>query len=153
MINDILISVQNVLKAALSSIKATHTIRNCERIADIRNIAVKYSFPAIGILDGGERTQGGATAKLVTEIVNLAIYVDVLGDQEKSMDEAREIVNNAVAELRKKDHYRTGGAFAGYSRAFCPQKSEMKKVYTADDLNPLLLKLIRIEFTTQEVNT
>lgn len=149
---DILKQVQTIFKDSLPTIKSTDAISNVERIPNVKLISVKYGFPAIGILDGGENTEGGASASLVTEIVIIAVYVNVLGDQEKCIDEARVIVKNCIAELRKKEHYRTGGAFAGYSRAFCPKKSEMKTVYTANDLNPVLLKLARIEFKKQEVN-
>lgn len=152
MAEDILKQVQTVLKASLSAIKYTHPIRNVERIPGVKMISLQYGFPAIGILDGGEIKEGKASSIIVTEIVHIAVYVDVLGDQEKCMDEAREILENVITELRKNEHYRTGGAFAGYSRAYGPRISEMKTAYTAEDLNPVLLKLARIEFKKQEVN-
>jgi hypothetical protein len=149
--NDILNQVQTVFNANLTTLKSTEPISNVEKIPNVKMISVKYGFPAAGILDGGENTDSGASVSLVTEIVIIAVYVKVLGDQEKCMDEAREIVKNCITELRKKEHYRTGGAFSGYSRASCPKISEIKTVYTADDLNPVLLKLARIEFKKQEV--
>ena len=151
--NGIVNKVKLVLKASLTTLKSKDTITNIEKIPDLKMISVKYGFPAIGILDGGENTDFGASSSLVTEIVPIAVYVNVLGDNEECMDEVRVIVENCVAELKKKEHYRTGGAFLGYSRASCPKKSKIETVYTADDLNPVLLKLARIEFKKQEVNT
>ena len=147
--NDILNQVQTILKDASPVLKYRHNISNVEKIPDVKMISVKYGFPAIGIMDGGENTDFGASTSLVTEIVIIAVYVDVLGDQEECMDEARVIVKNCIDELRKTEHFRTGGAFAGYSRASCPKISEIKTVYTADDMNPVLLKLARIQFKKQ----
>lgn len=151
--NDILNQVQIVFKTSLHTLKSTDTISNVEKIPNHKMISLKYGFPAIGILDGGKNTDFGASSSLVTEIVIIAVYVNVLGDQEKCMDEARAIVKNCIAELRKKEHFQTGGAFAGYCRASCPKISDMKTIYTADAMNPVLLKVIRVEFKKQEVNT
>lgn len=150
---DVLKQIQTVLKAALTGLKESHPITNVERIPDVKAISYKYDFPAIGILDGGEISDLGASVSLNTETVIIAVYVKVLGDQEKCIDEVRAIINNCIAELRKQEHYRTGGAFAGYSRAWCSKKSEIKLLFESDGPLILITKLARIEFKKQEVLT
>jgi hypothetical protein len=150
---DLLKQVQTVFKAALPSLKNSLAIKNVERIPDVKAISVKYDFPAVGILDGGESNDLGASVSLNTEIVLIAVYVKILGDQENCIEEVRAIIDNCIAELRRKEHYRAGGAFEGYTRAWCGKKSEIKQVFNSEDYSPLLLKLARIEFKKQEVLT
>lgn len=150
---DILIQVQTVLKAALQSLKYSNPIRNVERVPDVKAISNKFDFPAIGIMDGGEILDLGASVSFNTQAVIIAVYVKVLGDQEKCIEEVRAIIDNCISELRKKEHYWTGGAFAGYSRAWCSKKSEIKLLFESDGPLILLTKLARIEFKKQEVLT
>ena len=150
---DILKEAQEVLKGAIIDIKHTHSIMNVERIPDIKAISLKYGLPAIGIMDGGETNDPGASVSLKTQVVIIAVYVQVLGDQQKCIEEVRAIIDNCIAELRKKEHYRTSQAFEGFSRAWCAKKSEIKQVFNSKDESPLLLKLARIEFKIQEVLT
>jgi len=150
---DLLNRTQAVLKAATHNLKYTQAIRNIERIPDIKAISLKYDLPAIGILDGGQKNEKGASVTLKTETVIIAVYVKVLGDQETCIDEIRQIIIKCVTELRKKEHYIGGGSFVGYTRAWCEKQGEIKQIYKAEDYSPLLLKLARIEFTKQEINT
>jgi len=150
---DLLKSVQTVLKAALNTIKYSNRILNVERIPDVKALSIKYGFPAVGILDGGETNVLRQTTILKTETVSVAIYVKVIGDQEKCIEELRAIIGNCIFEIRKKEHYRSGGAFEGYSRAWCRAQSEIKQVFCNNDYSPLLLKLSLIDFIKQEAIT
>ncbi len=150
---DLLKQVQTVFKAALPSLKYNLAIKNVERIPDVKAISVKYGFPAIGILDGGEIIEIGASVSHNTQVIIIATYVNALGDQENCIDGLRAIIDNCISELRKKEYYRTGGAFEGYTRAWCSKKSEIKLLFEENGPLILITKLARIEFKKQEVLT
>lgn len=150
---DIIPTVQNYLKANKSTLKfkSNRPIKHFERVADYRAFSTQYGFPAIGILDGGHNTfRDGASVKLKTEFVIIAIYVEVLGDPEKCIDETRAIHDKAIFQIREKENYFTGAVFDGYSRAFNPKSGETKLIFTDQD-RPVIVKLARVEFTKKEV--
>ena len=102
-------------------------------------------------MDGGHDTdRTGASVKLKTEFVIIAIYVEVLGDSEKCIDETRAIHDKAIFQIREKENYRTGAVFEGYSRAFNPKSGETKLIFTDQD-RPVIVKLAKVEFTKKEV--
>jgi hypothetical protein len=150
---DLLTQVQTVFKAALPSLKFTFALNNVERIPDVKAISIEYDFPAIGIMDGGETIEIGASVSHNTVVIIIAVYVKALKDNEKCIEEVRAIIDNCIVELRKKEHYRTAGAFEGFTRAWCNKKSEIKLLFENDGPLILITKLARIEFKKQEVIT
>lgn len=147
---DLLNQVKTVLKADLNALKYSRTIMNVEKIPDAKVLSIRYGFPAIGIIDAGENDDYKASTLFSTEMVVIAVYVDVVGDHEKCMDEVRAVLKKCIARLREKELYRVGGAFAGYSRARCNKLSEIVWLWK-DDEKPLIMKLAKIGFTRQEV--
>jgi len=149
---DIIKSVQNFLEANKNLLKSDRAIKHFERVGNYRAISTQYGFPAIGVLDGGQDTATGASVKLKTEFVIIAIYVEVLGDPEECIDEVRAIHDKVIVQLRKKENTFTGGVFDGYSRPNNPKSGEIKMLFTDQD-RPLMIKLARVEFAKKEINT
>lgn len=93
MAEDLLEELETILKDNLNDVLLGAGLPKFKQIDTIPNVILlktQHGFPALGILDEGDRASGGVSEWESSESINLAVYVKLF-DRSKSMSLIRKI--------------------------------------------------------------
>jgi len=101
-------------------------INNIAIIPHVEMIPLESSFPAIGILDGGDQVIPGASEGLRKHLVFLAAYSQQIGERETAVLEARSIIETIRPLLENPENFYQEAAFAGFNGCRYKKSSEVR---------------------------
>lgn len=124
-------------------------VNNIAIIPHVELMPLEREFPAIGILDGGDKNLPGASEGIRKHFVYIAAYSLIVGDREPAVLEVRNILETVKTLLENQENFTGTGPFAGFNGCTyldsCESRS-MKYGRDEDEKNFVVIKLFKFEF-------
>ena len=139
---DLLLLTKNLLKDQLE-------LANINVIPHVELLPLESGFPAIGIMDGGDQVEPGASEGIRKHQVLIAVYDQVVGDRELSMLNIRtylECIKNILEDI---ENFYSNGPMAGYNGCRYKRSSEsrpLQYIRNEDEKSYVVIKLGIFEF-------
>jgi hypothetical protein len=125
MADDLLLRIKNHL------VEKTE-IANIAIIDDVDAIPCEAGFPAVGIFDGGDEVERGASEGLRKHFVFLVIYAEVSGSAEDTVLAVRAICDEVKAILPAAENFETDGIFNRFAGCSYLKTSKVVKMTKKD---------------------
>ncbi len=107
----------------------------------------EIEYPFVGVLDGGDKSQEGASEGLNQEIILVGSYEEVTGDSRSAVLAAKSRIRQIRTLLEAQENFFSTGAFSGYQGVNYKGSSEGIPMKMKDSNLYLAVKLAKFEFT------
>jgi hypothetical protein len=138
----------DLLTQILTLLQGKMTIANIAIIDDVDAIPLESGFPAIGIFDGGDEVEQGASESLDKQLIFFVVYAEVQGNTGETVLQVREICRYLRKHLTDPVNFETGGALEGFVQCrYLKSSKVMKMTQKGNDDSFIALKMPLYEFT------
>lgn len=106
----------------------------------------EIEYPFVGILDGGDKPEEGASEGMDREFIPLASYEEVTGNPREAVLAARARIREIRRLIKKPENFETTGAFSEYQSAAYKGSSEGIPATIRVSNKDVAVKLGKFEF-------
>jgi hypothetical protein len=107
----------------------------------------EIEYPFVGILDGGDNSQEGASEGMDREIILVVSYEEATGKPRESVLNAKSRIKQIRTLLEKPENFESPGAFSEYQGVSYKGSSEGIPAKIRDSNKDVAVKLGKFEFT------